>query len=109
MQRNALGESVKVKVAWEGAVHKATFTGASMGRHTTWRYMDAGLMVVRTAVALDKGRETCMFWYLEAIEEPDILPSSPNGVAQLTTLFHIQQWMSACDVCPVDCLCSGDT
>lgn len=77
-QRNALGESVKVKVAWEGAVHKATFTGASMGRHTTWRYMDAGLMVVRTAVALDKGRETCMFWYLEAIEEPDILPSSPN-------------------------------
>ena len=80
LQRNALGESVKVTAAWEGAVHKASMLGSAKGRHTTWRYMDAGLMVVRTAVLLDKGRETSMFWYLEAIDEPEHNPTALHGI-----------------------------
>ena len=88
VQRNALGEAVKVTAAWDGAVHKATMVGSARGRHTTWRYMDAGLMVVRTAVQLDKGRETSMFWYLEAIEDPEHLPDALHGQAPPSGCLH---------------------
>ncbi|KAK9801401.1 hypothetical protein WJX73_006338 [Symbiochloris irregularis] len=82
-QRNALGEAVKVAGAWEGSVHKTTMEGGSGARVMTWRFMDAGLMVVRTCVQLPNGRETSMFWYLEAIDDPDLQPSSLSGAQAL--------------------------
>lgn len=87
LQRNALGEAVRVTVAWEGAVHKTTLVGPAKSRHTTWRYMDSGLMVVRTAVQLDRSRETHMFWYLEAIDEPEHQPAALHGACLAARLW----------------------
>lgn len=67
-------------------MHKAVMEGGSGGRVVTWRFMDAGLMVVRTCVQLPTGRETSMFWYLEAIDDPDLQPASLPGT-------HLEIWL----------------
>ena len=49
----------------------------------TWRYMDGGLMVVRSALRTDKGRETAMFWFLERVEREPAPQRSCFGGAHL--------------------------
>jgi hypothetical protein len=39
----------------------------------SWRYMDAGQMVVKSIFpGNEKGRSVDVFWYLEAIEAPEL-------------------------------------
>ena len=81
LQRNALGEPIKVEARWEGAVHKVSMRGGRHGTHHCWRYMEGGLMAVRTAVVSDKGHESVMHWYLELITEPERLLFNADGEA----------------------------
>ena len=82
VQRNALGEAVKVEAHWEGNVHKATMTGGRHGVHHCWRYMEGDMMAVRSAIVSDKGRESVMHWYMERIAEPERLLFHADGAAQ---------------------------
>ncbi|CAK0783750.1 hypothetical protein CVIRNUC_006949 [Coccomyxa viridis] len=78
-QRNAMGLLCKVSSFWDGAIHKSQFEPADPSlkpRLESWRYMDGGMMVVRSALRLEKGREVVMFWYLESIE----VPEKPHGL-----------------------------
>lgn len=92
-----------MKAVWEGSVHKATLTGSAKGRQSTWRYMDSGLMVVRTAIHLDKAHETSMFWYLEAIDEPEHQPVTSQGMPAIRqgsrSLLYCNCWLHSDTFC----------
>ena len=77
-QRNARGEPVKVEARWEGTVHKTVMTGGRLGPHQCWRYMEGGLMAVRSSILCPRG-ECVMHWYLELITEPERLLYNPDG------------------------------
>lgn len=88
-QRNALGEPVKVQAHWESNVHKVSMLGSRHGTHHSWRYMEGGLMAVRTAMVTDKGSEHVMHWYLELISEPErVLFNVDGGIWSLAVRPH---------------------
>ncbi|BDA41262.1 hypothetical protein COCOBI_02-0420 [Coccomyxa sp. Obi] len=79
-QRNAEGTLCKTSAFWDGKIHKSRMEpveGTLPGRRTeSWRFMESGMMVVRSAAINEKGKEVVMFWYLEAIE----MPERPHGL-----------------------------
>ena len=92
-QHNADGVPCKASARWDGGIHKSRLEpltapawAGTMRRVLaceTWRYMDGGLMVVRSALRTDKGRETAMFWFLERVEGEAAPQRSCFGGARL--------------------------
>ena len=69
-----------MEARWEGSVHKTVMTGGRLGQHQCWRFMEGGLMAVRSSIQLAGGRESVMHWYLELITEPERRLCNPDGV-----------------------------
>jgi len=68
----------KASAAWDGPIHKSRLEPLTapawaglrcVAALETWRYMDGGLMVVRSVLHRDKGREAAMFWFLERLDD----------------------------------------
>ena len=71
LQRDAEGNGVKSTAWWDGEVHKSRMEGGKHGSIESWRYMDGGLMVVKTVLISGKhGKPVTMHWYLEALDVP---------------------------------------
>ncbi|EIE25023.1 hypothetical protein COCSUDRAFT_61272 [Coccomyxa subellipsoidea C-169] len=88
-QRSAEGRLCKTTAFWDGKIHKSRMEpveGSPQGRRTeSWRFMDSGMMVVRSALQTEKGKDVVMFWYLEAIE----MPERPRGLFGRSRLRRI--------------------
>ncbi|KAK9819583.1 hypothetical protein WJX72_000010 [[Myrmecia] bisecta] len=89
-QADAEGIMCKTTSWWDGDVHKSRLEGASHGATESWRYMEGGLMVVKTTLHLDKGRQVSVLWYLEAIAPPH-KRGSVSGHAPLRTISRDQK------------------
>ncbi|KAK9838477.1 hypothetical protein WJX81_001623 [Elliptochloris bilobata] len=86
---NADGVPCKASASWDGQIHKSRLepltvpAWADMRRvlaTETWRYIDGGLMVVRSSLRPEKGRETVMFWFLERLDDEPAPQRSCFGV-----------------------------
>ncbi|CAL5222723.1 g5127 [Coccomyxa viridis] len=89
-QRNAVGAFCKTSSFWDGSIHKSRLepvdpsSGPSL---ESWRYMDGGMMVVRSSLRREKGREVVMFWYLESIK----IPEKPHGLFERSGTAKISE------------------
>lgn len=70
MQKDAEGRTVKIKAWWEGSIHKSKIEGGRHGTMETWRYMEGGLMMVRTILLNKANPPVSVLWYLEAMQVP---------------------------------------
>lgn len=61
---------MRISSWWENGFHKSRMEGGRHGTVESWRYIDAGLMMVRTTLQNEQGPRCSVLWYMEEMAVP---------------------------------------